>query len=268
MYMLIILGLLIVAVLANVMGTPGAGVLGARQPTWILTLVLFAVMLAAAGKAVCARWDGIFIDRDNRISLARFQLILWTGLIVSAFFTAGLTNIFSRGVEALAISVPKEIWALLGIGAFSAVAAPAIKESQKTVAFRAPPPARKGAASGTTGTAGTAAIISDIKAAEELNVEGHYVNRVYVNETPAEARWINLVKGDYEGADHVDVSKLQQLVFTVVLVTVYGFSLWVTMKGVPTLKGIHGFPVPHESFIALLGISHATYLADKQLGNT
>src|SRR5258707_2665859 len=97
MGMLGIFGLLVLAVIANVAGKSGAGVTGFREGTWLVTLAFLATMLAVAGKTVCSRWDGIFIDRDNRISLARFQLIMWTALIVSALFTGRLTNMTRNG---------------------------------------------------------------------------------------------------------------------------------------------------------------------------
>ena len=67
------------------------------------------------------------------------------------------------------------------------------------------------------------------------------MKRVYVKQRPADARWINMIIGDYEGAAYVDVSKLQQLIFTVVLVIAYGFAIWPSM----TAKGpFRLFPRP------------------------
>ena len=205
----------------------GEGILGAREASWLLTLAMFVGILAIAGRTICARWDGIFIDRDNRISLARFQLVLWTCLLISAFFTAGLTNIWLRGSDALTITVPPQIWALLGLGSFTAVAAPVIKEGQKRVAFQDPATPKLAA------SAGPQAVTAEIKTSQDLTNEGHYVKHVCVNQSPADARWVNMIMGDYEGAAHVDVSKLQQLIFTVVLVTAYGFAIWASM----TAKG-------------------------------
>jgi hypothetical protein len=138
MGMWIFFGLLLAATVANIVGPEGAGILRTREATWVLTLGLLVAMLVTAGRTVRSRWDGIFIDRDNRISLSRLQLIIWTGLIISALFTGALTNMTAGVENPLGINVPEEIWALLGLGAFTAVAAPVIKENQKRAAFRAP----------------------------------------------------------------------------------------------------------------------------------
>jgi hypothetical protein len=264
MYMLVFFSLLFVAAIADVVGPSGVGILGAREGTWLLTLGLFAAMLVTAGYAVCRRWDGIFIDRDNRISLSRFQLITWTVLIVSAIFTAGLTNMTGHDAAPLFIQVPKEIWALLGLGAFTSVAAPAIDEAQKQAKFRSPETAKKAGTNAMAATAGPAAVAQLVKADQGFKGEGRFVGRVFIKESPADARWIDLVTGDNEGAAPVDVSKLQKLVFTLVLLITYGGAIWATMASGP----FKAFPLVEIGFVALLGISHATYLADKQLGSS
>jgi len=257
MGMLAIFGLLILAVLANVLGSPGLGLLGSREASFAVTLLFFAAMLSVSGWTVCSRWDGVFIDRDNRISLARFQLILWTILIVSALFTGGLTNMTGNIDPPLKIYVPPAIWALLGLGSFSAVAAPAIKEAQKRTKFR--PATSRGSAE-----EGAAAIAQQVTTDQGLKEKGWFVNRVFVKATPADARWVDLINGDYEGASVVDVSKLQQLAFTILLSVTYGLAIWEIMAKQPFTT----FPPVDPSLVALLGISHATYLADKQIGNT
>jgi hypothetical protein len=74
-----------------------------------------------------------------------------------------------------------------------------------------------------------------------------------------------MIRGDNEGADHVDMSKFQQLAFTALLVAIYAADLWRRMQ---ELGDINAFPGIDAGFVALLGISHAAYLADKQVGST
>lgn len=38
---------------------------------------------------------GVFIDQNNRISLSRFQVVLWSALIISGYIIAGLANAFA-----------------------------------------------------------------------------------------------------------------------------------------------------------------------------
>lgn len=255
MYILGMFGLLVLAVLANVLGlTP-------RADSWIITLVLLAATLAVAGYAGKSRWDGIFIDKDNRISLSRFQLILWTVLLVSALFTAGLTNAAPPDAvsDPLNIKIPAEIWALLGLGAFTAVAAPAIEQGKR-------------------GHPNASAVLESEQAIRDsrglrLQQEQNLLappladGQLLVKATSADARWIDIIMGDtVDGGHYVDVSKLQKLAFTLLIITVYGLGLWQKMAG-PDLV-ITDFPPADDALLALLAISHAAYLADKQIAST
>ena len=255
MHMAAVLGLLVLATIANVWHEKaGIAVLagGGRQATWAITIILMAAALAIAGHSARKRWDGVFIDERNRISLSRFQIILWTLLLVSALFTAGLTNIMGTAPSAspLAIDIPPEVWALLGLGSFTAVASPALVKREEQHAFRSP--------------ASPDLLVGAVKHERNLTDPGVFVGRVYHNAAPADARWIDLIHGDLEGIRHVDIAKVQQLAFTVLLVTIYAGGLWSVMG--PTsgpFANIQRFPAVDAGFVALLGISHAAYLASK-----
>jgi hypothetical protein len=252
MYVAGVFVLLALATAANLIGGK-VGIGGGRPETWGITIALFAAALVVAGYAIRSRWDGVFIDRDNRISLSRFQLVLWTIVLISALLTAGLTNAVSPSDPApLNIFIQREIWGLLGLGAFTAVAAPAIKDSKRNPAGAqslAPPPGS------------TAMLVRD----QKLSAAPLMDNRVLVKADPRDARWIDLIMGDYEGFAYVDVSKLQQLTFTLVLVAIYTMALSATMAAA---GAIHRFPTVDPGFLALLAISHAAYLADKQIAAT
>lgn len=264
MAMLAMLGLLILAVLINLLHI----VLGlSRQGSWGITLAVFAAILAVAGYAIKNRWDGVFIDKDNRISLSRFQLILWTMILVSALFTAGLTNFLLANPPPpapplpgpLAINIPPQIWALLGLGAFTAVAAPAITDGKRGAAGVAAAGGGGGAASHRDKTAAA------VKEAQNLTAPAVFDGRVMTKAETTDARWVDLIMGDYEGSAYVDASKLQKLAFTVLLATLYSAQLWRLMAG-STFIG--DFPPVNDGFLALLAISHAAYLADKQIAST
>jgi hypothetical protein len=263
--MLAILTLLALAVAANVVnGKAGvAGYFGGGRPeTWLITVGLFAAALAVAGYATVGRWDGIFIDNQNRISLSRFQLILWTLLLVSALMTAGLINAMKPADPTpLQIRIPPKIWALLGLGAFTAVAAPTIDQHTSISAFE------------TTAFAGTNATEAEaekgrIKSAlaKEQNIpEPKFAGALLIKNGPNDARWIDIIRGDSAGALLVDVAKMQQLAFTLLLISVYAMTLRTKMAGT---GDIDEFPDIDAGFLALLGLSHAAYLADKQIGFT
>lgn len=215
-----------------------------RPASWLITLAFCLIILAIAGYAVRRRWSGILIDDRNKLSLSRLQLVLWTALLVSALMTAGLSNVALGDATPLQIAVPASVWALLGIGSFSFVAAPAIL-SQKSSGM-APPRLPQ--------------IEASLQKTDLLS--GAVVARgsVVVKEKVEDARWLDLLRGDTDDADYVDVSKLQQLFFTVLLVVIYASALYNVMAGVTAIKE---FPKVDEGFVSLLGLSHAAYLAYK-----
>ena len=228
-----------------------------RAGTWLITTAMFSSALLTAGWTVYGRWDGIFIDKDNRISLSRFQLIVWSGLLISALLTANLTNTAALAPTdaTVLVNVPAEVWVLLGLGAFTAVAAPAIKDGK-----------RGGRGENLRlAKAQVSETAEKIRTAQSLGASPTFDNRVLTKQAPADARWIDLIMGDFEGAAYLDVSKLQQLAFTILLAATYGMSLWSTMSGTGPIQS---FPKVDDGFIALLAVSDAAYLVDKQVGQS
>jgi hypothetical protein len=60
---------------------------------WIGLLTLFLITSLIVSRAFTRRWLGILIDDRNKYSLSRFQMLLWTMMILSAFLAAVLANI-------------------------------------------------------------------------------------------------------------------------------------------------------------------------------
>jgi len=253
MHMLLMFVLLAIAAIANIVGHK-LGLVRADQ--WLVTMLLFAAALVTAGLGVHGRWDGIFIDRENRISLSRLQLILWTLILISAILTAGLTNAVAQDPTPLEIEIPKEIWGLLGLGVFTAVAAPAITDAR----LSAPDPQKTDLKKSQKFTTET------LKVSDKLAAEPTFIGDVLVKASPADARWMDLIRGDNDAGAWVDVSKLQQLALTAALALVYSLALWETFDG--STAYVDFFPPIDGGFLALLGISHAAYLADKRLAST
>jgi hypothetical protein len=241
--------IIIVILVLNLVNGAGGGLAGAvgigRSGTWIATLVLFAAALALAGVMLKKRWDGIFIDERNKISLSRVQLVLWTLLLVSALLTAGLSNVVLGATSPLEIEVPASVWALLGIGSFTFVASPAILQRKADN----PAPLRMAAIRANLATA-------DGIAANTVSAVGEVVTKG----STTDARWRDIIRGDTNDADYVDVSKVQQLAFTVLLLAVYGAALFNLLKPIALITK---FPPVDGGFVALLGLSHAAYLAYK-----
>ncbi|MEM7444886.1 MAG: hypothetical protein AAF414_16305 [Pseudomonadota bacterium] len=219
-----------------------------RSATWIITLILFILIIVAAGYAVAKRWDGVFIDERNRISLSRFQIVSWTLLLVSALFSSGLSNFALNEPNPLEIQIPPEIWALLGIGSFSLVGAPMILRQHSL----RPQPNR------------LATIKKFLKDGDGLKDDVDNRGLVVVKETPEDARWLDLIRGDTGNADRVDVSKVQMLFFTGILIVIYGSGLFeIFGHDGPFPLPVDKFPDVDAGFVALLGLSHAAYLSYK-----
>lgn len=63
--------------------------------TWIINLVLMFVIMGMAGIGLGAKggfW-AVFVDNRNMVSLSRFQIVLWTLVVLSAFWTIGLARV-------------------------------------------------------------------------------------------------------------------------------------------------------------------------------
>ena len=231
-------------------GRPG-GFYGVGRPAaWLLTAAVFIGLLAYVGNAMKQRIDGVFIDDRNRISLSRFQLVLWTLLLVSALMTAGLANAALGDPSPLAIEVPSEVWALLGIGAFSFVTAPVLVESRKK--DEKPTPAL------VTRVAQVVRSEDELTPSKSMQLE----TNVPAKEDAPEARWMDIIRGDTTaGFAQIDVSKVQQLAFTIMLIAIYAAALYNEMTAAAFVKK---FPPIDGGFVALLGLSHAAYLAYKK----
>lgn len=98
---------------------------------WALVLIglLMLGVVVVLGFASKGRFDGVLIDRYNRITLAGFQILLWTLLVLGTYAAAMLTNLMagSKGIDALDVSIPPELWLAMGISAGSFTASKVIK---------------------------------------------------------------------------------------------------------------------------------------------
>jgi hypothetical protein len=227
----------------------GRGGTLSRTTAWLFILVLMIFFAIVAGKGITGYWRGILIDNRNKISLARVQLLVWTLLILSAIVTAGITNGAFGAQSPLSIQVPQELWVLLGISTASAVAAPAVTAGKRD---KTPDP---------TELLNTVSEIQ--KTDQQVRIDIKHSGVLVRNESPADARWGDLLKGDESGnAATVDLGKLQMFFFTFVLALGYGVAIGRLFDGT---GGIASLPLIDSSVNTLLGISHTGYLANKVL---
>jgi hypothetical protein len=219
-----------------------------RVTAWLTILLLMALFALIAGHGVTGTWLGVLIDTRNKVSLSRLQMTLWTVLILSGFLTAVLANLTAGVLEPLAITVPPELWLLMGISTASMVGSPLIlsvkrhrpsKEEDKQQAL-------------------TKLARRDVDPSQ-VNFRGQLVE----NRSIDAARIADLFQGSETGnVGLLDMGKLQMFFFTLVLLFAYGtalagaFSSGETVSALPALDG---------GMLALLGISHAGYLVNKAL---
>lgn len=219
-----------------------------RQVAFVVIAVLLTLFAIVVGRAVTGLTWGVLIDDRNRMSLSRFQTALWTVVLVSAIFVAALSNVGLgadiEGQGALGFEIPGELWLLMGISVTSLVGAPLILEGKKK---QNPDPDEQQA---------TLAALED-----QGRETADNVGLVVINRDPKDASWTDLFQADETGtAANLDLAKVQNFYFTLILVFSYS-ALLVSLFAAP--GPITALPPVSEGMIALLGISHAAYLANK-----
>jgi hypothetical protein len=171
------------------------------------------------------------LDSRNRYSLPNLITVCWFVTIVSAYLSTALGNIHlwdpsKTNSLPISIIVPNSIWVLAGIVGVSVV--------------------------------GTNIIIS-----EKMKSTG---SGVYKPATTADAKMSDLVTYDEDSVrDKTDLAALQQLLFQIVAVIVYVVALGRLMVSTGPAKTITEFPVIPEGFLALLGVSTLTALANRAI---
>ena len=222
-----------------------------RAQVFVLILLLLALELGLIGWLVNNRPIGAFIDNRNRISLSKLQAGAWTVVVLAAFATGAAFNAAAElfqasSVTALAITIPNELLLAMGISATSLVAAPALLsiKAQQTPADGAEKAARD-------------------KVGE--SVEGN--GKVLTRGVATDASWSDLVTGDELGnAGSPDLGKIQQALITLLLLGCYAAYIYADFAG--SAEKIASLPALDKSFIWLMGISHASYLAYKAAPHT
>lgn len=220
---------------------------------WLLNLVLLTVLATLLGHGVTGRPSGLLIGERNAMSLARFQLVAWTVVVLSALFTAVFHNL-AAGADpsmALTIAIPGELWALMGISTASLVGSPLILSNKR--AKKASPAERRQMVTMLAAAEG----VGEEKIAERTRNRG----QVVVYASPADARLSDMFRGEeLENAALLDLGKVQMFYFTLILLATYGLLL---SRSLESDGVIARFPALGEGMVALLGISHAGYLAHK-----
>lgn len=224
---------------------------------YIALMVLMLVFMITVGVRISGRPAGILINERNLVTLARFQMVLWTLIILSAYLAAAIGRIKGRYSDALGIKLYPELWALLGISTTSLIGTPLIQSSKQT---QNPKPEELAKAE----TALTAKGEAETKEEIAKNAQGV----LYANADIKDAAFSDMFEGDEVGnTAYVDVAKVQMFFFTMVAALSYGMELF---KWTSTNDGnlLINFPVVSPGLVAILGISHAGFLVSKSTTHT
>ncbi len=222
-----------------------------RSATWLQVLALMSVFVVLVGRGITGHWRGILIDRRNKMSLSRLQLLAWTLLILSAILIGALSNVSAGSAAPLEIEIPSQLFTLMGISVAGAVGSMAVLSSaeQKKVdrSIRDN-------------------VADRLHKNESVKVDPDNDSIVVRNIGPSDARWGDLLKGDEVGtAESVDMGKLHMFFFTFILIVGYGAAVSVEF-GTGAL--ITKIPAVQDGMNVLLGISHTGYLAAKAITQT
>ncbi len=229
---------------------PDVGEKAQRMPgyTFLAVAGLLAAAAVCAGIAVRGRYSGVIIDGRGRYSLSRLQALAWTILVLAGLSVAIGTNIARNGGHPGDVALPGELIALMGISGGAAVFAQTIKSIN--------------------GARGT--LFVNEAATTHEDASGKVVVKGAVD--VQQARISDLIQGEApDTKDLVDVGKLQNLYFTIIVLSIYGWLVWQTLvrevmvdkHGAKSL--ITSMPSINEALIALILISHAGYLTLKAI---
>jgi hypothetical protein len=201
---------------------------------WALSALVLLISTAVLGKGVRKSGWGFFVDARGRFSLTQMQIVLWTVVVLSLIigvFVGRLVYAPSRAAGALNFAIPNELLLVMGISIASASVSTAIKTNKESPANATHP----GPAVATRDLTGSKPIL-----AQALKVE--------------------------EGAaadQAIDITKFQNFWFTLILIAAYVSTAIAAFLEVETADKVTALPGFDATFVTLLGISHAGYLAGK-----
>ena len=221
----------------------------------LITLLMFLIMLVL-GLAITKRPFGILINERNLVSLSRFQMSLWTVVVLAAYFTFALARIKASIndptlKDPLNIILDWHLWALMGISTTSLVGAPLILSTKKD---KDPDPSV---------IPKTARAVAELPADINANRQG----TLYANPKMADARFTDMFQGDeLVNTAHIDLAKVQMFYFTII--AVLAFFVLVFNAIVVSNPDLSHLPVLPDGLVAILGISNAGYLTSKGIDHT
>lgn len=283
-------------ILALVAVIMGLGILVPARAGLAVTWGSIAVAMLGMFVAISLRLGkgpaGVLIDpARNMMSLSRFQVVLWTWLILSAFIAVALARVWDartnpdayvpkpaestearpKSAEPLGIQLPALLWALMGISVTSSVLSPLLltSKAQRTEAQdesqkRAAKAHRRSAAEVPTYSAALAARRAAEPVVDEKVGETPPTGAVVRKISWDKAEFSDLFTGEEVSTfGYVDIAKLQNFFFTLIAAIAYTMALVAAMSAAKSIASFFTFPEVPSGLLAVIGISHGGYLVDK-----
>lgn len=220
---------------------------------FLLDLVGTLALFAWFGQIVSGRYLGMLIDSRNVMSLARFQTVAWTAIVFSALLAAAMLNMGVDSNAALDVALPEPLLWAMGITTTSLVGSPLILSGKKN-AIR--------------DVGLTDAALNKVAAQTGMNRDAMGAQgTLYINHDPRSARWRDLLTGEeISNAGHIDVSRVQMLYISVLLLVVYAVMIGLQFRHATSL--ITALPDLSQYMVGLLTISQGGYLLGKAVAHT
>jgi hypothetical protein len=239
-----------------------------RVVAWLVDMVLILAVVVALGHAIRGGWFGWLVNQENRMSLTRLQIVLWTTLTVAAVVVAGVTNLIGsastglseRAATAFDIVIPDQLWLLLGINVGSAAGTAILLGSKRREDPTPEALVRNGFTSETRAMVGGVEV--PIAAARTVATGTQVADGILTkNVAPEQARFTDLFSGDeLPNSPYLDIGKVQMFLFTAVAVLTYGLLVAAAFSA--KAPEPFAFPTFNESLITLIAVSHVGYLAN------
>jgi hypothetical protein len=224
----------------------------ARQGAFVAAAAFIILELMAIGVSLGRGPAGVIIDSRDCMSLSKLQACAWTVLVLSGLLVAEAFNISLNHPGVDPNFIPPDLLVAMGISATSLAATPALL-SLKTAQTPSAQSIQTASAQLTALGGGANAAVPNVGA-------------LMTNTSRADASWTDMLTGDEVGNFATpDLGKIQQFLVTLLLVGLYGVLIFDTFG----VKGpVKVLPPLDQSFIWLMGVSHASYLAYKAAPHT
>jgi hypothetical protein len=219
---------------------------------FLLSIGIVTLLILGIGYAINGQMFGILIDHRNKMSLSRFQLVIWSLLVICSLWTAFSWNISESIAHSPGdLKVPTQLFVVMGLASFTGLASPILLNQKRS---QSPDMAQFADQLATIQKSGTAT--------RSYKNDGSVVLRA----SASDASWADIFRGDETGnVGSPDIGKLQNFMFTIVLVATYAGALFTQFAGTQPGSLAPDFPPFSDTMTIFLAISHATYLSAKIL---